>query len=234
MVITTTDMYAAQTRFIKLYKSRYADWRLREATLASCIVPTIFPVFEHDYEKLPNDPPEEEWIPARRYWLDGGVGSYANPCYMAAYEAAFCLRSQGWDVGNTTLISIGTGISPMQKVWDERLRGLFGIRRKPGDFLGPEWAYPAIDSFLHDADLQQIRLVRYFFSDAIAARTGQPDTGLDFRRFNIPLTEPIPMDDISSIPKLVEYGDRLGDMILDDIQEDVGGFACGDPMAFNK
>ena len=91
-VITTTDIYACTTRFVKLYKQRYADWRLRDAVLASCIVPTVCPAFEHNFKKQPDDPPQEAWIPEKRYWVDGGVGSYSNPCYMAAYEIAFCLQ----------------------------------------------------------------------------------------------------------------------------------------------
>lgn len=232
MVLTTTDLYAAETRFVKLYKKRFADWMLRDITLASCIVPTVFPVFEHEYKKEPTDPPDQDWIPAMRFWVDGGVGSYANPCYLAAYEIGFCLRDSGWDLSNTTLISVGTGISPAEKVWAQRLKGLFGIKRTPRDFLGPEWAYPSIDIFGHEADLQQIRLVRHFFTDAVAARANDPEAGLDFRRFNINFTNPIAMDDVSAIPDLLKYGERLGHMIVDNIQENVGDFACGGSIAF--
>jgi patatin-like phospholipase/acyl hydrolase len=233
MVVTTTDMYASTTRFIKLYKNRFADWRLRDAVLASCIVPTIFPPFEHRYKKKPDDPPHEAWIPEKRYWLDGGVGSYCNPCYMAAYEIAFCLREKGWRLDNTTLISLGTGKDPMEKVWKTRLRNIFGMQRKPTGLLGPEWVYPLVDIFLRDANLEQTRLVRHFFCDAVAERAGAPEAGLDFRRFDIDLDEPIAMDDVSKIPDLIKYGKKLGEMITSDQQEDVGSFACGDPVDFS-
>ncbi|MBN1312436.1 MAG: patatin-like phospholipase family protein [Anaerolineae bacterium] len=234
MVITTTDLYACTTRFLKLYKQRFADWRLRDAVLASCIVPTVFPAFEHDYNKQPDDPPQEAWIPKRRYWVDGGVGSYCNPCYMAAYEIAFCLREKGWQLDNTTLISIGTGKDPMQQTWKARLRNIFGMQRKPTGLLGPEWIFPSVDIFLHDANLEQTRLVRHFFCDAVAERAGDPDAGLDFRRFDIDLDEAIALDDINKIPALIEYGKKLGEMIVNDRQEDVGSFGCGDSTAITS
>jgi hypothetical protein len=232
MVVTTTDMYAATTRFIKLYKSRYADWRLRDAVLASSIVPTIFPAFEHSYKKEPDDPPDEAWIPDKRYWVDGGVGAYCNPCYMAAYEIAFCLADKGWRLDNTTLISIGTGNDPLEQTWKNRLHGIFGNQRKPTGIWGPEWIFPVIDTFLRDSTLEQSRLVRHFFCDAVVERAGDPDAGLDFRRFNIDFDQPIDMDDASKTPLLIEYGKTLGDMILNDQEEDIGDFGCGPSVAF--
>jgi hypothetical protein len=38
---------------------------------------------------------------------------------------------------------------------------------------------------------------------------------------------PIAMDQAESIPVLAEYGIKLGQMILDDVQEDVGQYECG-------
>lgn len=40
--------------------------------------------------------------------------------------------------------------------------------------------------------------------------------GLDFRRFQIELTESIPMDDTGSLDKLSKYGEQLGQKILND------------------
>jgi len=227
MVITATDIYANQTRFIKLYKRRYHDWKLRDAVMASSIVPTIFPVYPHTFA-TPTDPapPDEAWIPEPRYWVDGGVGSYSNPCFLAAYEIAFCLAEQGWRPDNTTLISIGTGHDPLEAVWSGHTNG---FRRSPQRFFGPEWAFPTVDTFIQDANRQQVRLVQHVFVDSVAERTGDPAQALDFRRFNVDFDEPIPMDQTASIPKLAEYGMKLGQMILNDEREDVGHYECGAP-----
>jgi predicted acylesterase/phospholipase RssA len=231
LVLTATDIYANRTRFIKLYKRRYAGWRLADAVMASSVVPTVFPVFPHSFT-TPDMParPDERWIPEPRYWVDGGVGSYSNPAFLAAYEIAFCLHVRGWRLDNTTLISIGTGNAPPEKTW---ARWLNNFRRTPAKLFGPEWAFPTVETFLHDANLQQIRLVRHFFAEAPAARLRNAAAGLDFRRYNVNLTEPIDMDDPSQLPALTTYGDILGQMILDDMQEDVGPYSCGeDDVAF--
>ncbi len=226
MVLTATDIYANTTRFIKLYKSRYSSWMLRDAVMASSIVPTVFPVFPHPYA-TPDDPadPDEAWIPEPRYWVDGGVGSYSNPCYMAAYEIAFCLQARGWRLDNTTLISLGTGMAPLDKVWGEWLNG---FKRTPAKLFGPEWVFPTVETFVHDANVQQVRLVRHFFVDAVAERTGDASKALDFRRYNIEFDEPIAMDQAESIAMLSKYGEKLGEMIIDDVQEDVGSYACAE------
>lgn len=227
MVITATDVYANRTRFIKLYKPRFMGWRLRDAVMASSIVPTVFPVYEHRYA-TPGLPPSEseEWIPEPRYWIDGGVGSYSNPSYLAAYEIAFCLAQQAWRLDNTTLISIGTGRASPRGMWHQWLRG---FQRTPRGMYGPEWVFPTIETFIQDANLQQLRLVRHFFVEAVAAREGSYDAALDFRRFNIDLDEPIGMDDAGAIDRLMELGDTLGDMIVRDEQERFGSYECGAP-----
>lgn len=226
MVITATDIYANTTRLIKLYKERYHDWLVRDAVMASSIVPTVFPVYEHAYRRLPGDPADEAWIPEIRYWVDGGVGSYSNPSYLAAYEAAFCLHDYGWNLENTTLISIGTGHSPLHKVWRHRLRSIFGMRTPRGLFA-PEWIFPSIDTFVLDAARQQVQLVRHFFRNAPAERAGDPAAGLDFRRFNLTFDDEISMDDTEAIPQLSKYGEKLGEMIVNDQEEFIEDFACG-------
>lgn len=171
VVITAFDLVTNQTRFIKPWKSEYADWSVTQAVLASSSVPTYFPVVEGRY-------------------VDGGVGSYANPCYLAAYEIRFCL---GWDPAETTLISLGTGRAP----------GAL----EPGEaakFWPWQWIDPVLGAFLHSADDQQVHLVDTFFTE------------LDFRRFQVDLREPIEMDDASKIPELTTYGEELGRKILND------------------
>jgi predicted acylesterase/phospholipase RssA len=171
VVITTFDMLANKTCFVKPWKREYKYWPVIRAVLASSSIPTYFPVV------------------AGRY-VDGGVGSYANPCYLAAYEAQFCLN---WNPKETTLISLGTGRDP-QTVKPGQ----------PGRFMAWEWLTPTLDAFLASADDQQVHLVETFFPD------------LDFRRFQVDLKEALPLDDPRQVPKLVQYGEQMGKKILND------------------
>lgn len=171
VVITTFDVVENRTRFLKPWKEEYAEWPVVRAVLASSAVPTYFPPVEAQY-------------------VDGGVGAYSNPCYLAAYEAQFVL---GWDPAETTLISLGTGRDPH--------------RLKPGQVkaLWPwQWIGPVLGAFLRSADDQQVHLVDTFFEQ------------LDFRRFQVDLREHIAMDDPSKIPDLTVYGTELGQKILTD------------------
>lgn len=169
VVITVFDLLENRSRFVKPWKEEYRDWQIAKTVLASCTVPTYFPAVDGRY-------------------VDGGVGSYANPCYLAAYEAYYCL---GWDPAETTLISLGTGRIPRHF--------------EDGNRLWPwQWITPVLDAFTGSADDQQVHLVENFFP------------ALDFRRFQVNLAQPIAMDDIHLIPRLIVYGDELGRMILND------------------
>jgi len=171
VVITAFDLATYHTCFIKPWKKKYAEWPVVQAVLASSSVPTYFP-------------------PVAGRYVDGGVGAYSNPCYLAAYEACFVL---GWDPAETTLISLGTGREPHTL--------------QPGDanrFCAWDWIGPVLGAFLQSADDQQVHLVSTFFEQ------------LDFRRFQVDLHEPIGMDDPSKIPQLTAYGDELGRKILND------------------
>ena len=171
LVITAYDLQENRTRFIKPWKEEYAEWPVAKAVRASCTVPTYFPVVEKRY-------------------IDGGVGSYGNPCYIAAYEAKECLN---WDPSETTLISIGTGREAY--AYDENT----SKRLWAWDWIGR-----TLDVFSQSATDQQVHLVKTYFNE------------LDFRRFQINLREPIAMDDIKKINQLEVYGLRLGRMILND------------------
>lgn len=226
LVVTATDVYANKTRFIKSNKARYAHWKVRDVVRASAAVPTYFPVFEHRYS-LSHFPPstDEYWIPEPRIWVDGGVGSYSNPCYMAAYEIAYGLIERGWNLGNSTLISIGTGRDPLQKAWSKITNG---FRRSVQRLPAPDWILPTIQLFMLEADYQQMRLVRHFFVDSILRAGGAEEQALDFRRYNTHFSEPIGPDAVADIEKLVQYGIDLGWMILNNMQEDIGGYGAAD------
>lgn len=171
IVLTTFDVVENRTRFIKSYKSEYADWPLVKAVLASAAAPTYFPAVDGQF-------------------IDGGVGSYNNPCYLAAYEVQYSLP---WKPEETTLLSIGTG----------REKG--HIQKGTVDrFLPPQYIGPLIDAFTHCAADQQVDLVTKLFP------------ALDFRRFQVDLQQPIPLDDISQLQAMISYGEQLGMMILTD------------------
>lgn len=171
VIITTYDLLENRPRLIKSWKSEYKDWPAVKAVLASSSAPTYFPVVDGQF-------------------VDGGLGTFANPCYLAAYEILFVLK---WKPEETTLISLGTGRDPnaIQPGQPER-------------FYSWEWLEPLFDAFLASASDQQVHLVDTLFS------------GLDFRRFQVDLKESIGMDDPSAIPELVKYGEVMGQMILND------------------
>ena len=171
VIITTYDLLANRPRFIKSWKSEYGDWPAVKAVLASSSAPTYFPVVDGQY-------------------VDGGLGAYANPCYLAAYEILFVLK---WKLEETTLISLGTGRDPNAVNAGE-----------PDRFHAWDWLDPVFDAFLASASDQQVHLVKTLFD------------GLDFRRFQVDLKESIEMDDASAIPELVKYGEAMGQMILND------------------
>jgi len=175
VVITTFDLVTNHTCFVKPWKEEYATWPVVQAVLASSSVPTYFPVVNGRY-------------------VDGGVGSYSNPCYLAAFEASVCL---GWDPKETTLISLGTGQTPHTLKPDDAAR-----------FWTWEWINPILGAFLQSADDQQVHLVKTFFTD------------LDFRRFQVDLRENIEMDDVGRMSRLTVYGEELGQKILHDDMED--------------
>jgi predicted acylesterase/phospholipase RssA len=171
VVITAFDLATNHTCFIKPWKPQYAAWPIAQAVATSCSVPTYFPPVENRY-------------------VDGGVGAYTNPCYLAAYEVAFYLS---WQPADTTLISLGTGRTP-QGLHPEQI----------SRFWPWNWIGPVLGAFLQSADDQQVHLVDTFFDE------------LDFRRFQVDLLAPYEMDDASHISELMTYGDALWNKIVND------------------
>lgn len=171
IVITAYDLVENSTRFIKPWKEEYQSCPVVRAVQASCTVPTYFPIVDNRY-------------------IDGGVGSYGNPCYIAAYEAHQCLR---WDPEETTLISLGTGRAPY----------VFKSENVPRLWAW-DWIGKTLGGFQQSALDQQVHLVETYFEK------------LDFRRFQVNLRENIEMDDVSQMDRLLAYGARLGRMIIND------------------
>ncbi|MBI3914221.1 MAG: patatin-like phospholipase family protein [Chloroflexi bacterium] len=171
LVIAARDMHTARTRFFKSWKPEYAAMPITTAVLASAAAPTYFPVV------------------AGRY-VDGGVGSFGNPTFIAAYEARFVL---GWKPEETTLISVGTG----------RVAGGGYPIGAPDKLRSAQWIMPLMDALMSDANDQQSRVVDQLF------------TGMDFRRFQISI-EKIDLDDVAALDRLVEHGKRFGEMMVND------------------
>ncbi len=169
VVITAYDLVENRTRFIKPWKSEYKHCPVVKAVQASCTVPTFFPIVDNRY-------------------IDGGVGAYGNPCYIAAYEAQECLR---WEPEETTLISIGTGRPPY--AFDPQ---------KAHRMMSWDWIGKILGVFQQSALDQQVHLVETYFEK------------LDFRRFQIDMRENIEMDDLRQMDRLLAYGERLGRMII--------------------
>lgn len=171
LIITAFDAVKNRTRFIKSYKSQYSNWALVDAIMASTAAPTYFQSIDGGL-------------------IDGGVGSYNNPCYLAAYEIQFVLS---WKLEETTLLSIGTG------------RDVGQLKKGAVDrFLPLQYISPLLDAFTHSAADQQVALVKKLFNK------------LDFRRFQVDLDSPIQLDNSSKIPEMIRYGEELGKMILSD------------------
>ncbi|HLF75808.1 MAG TPA: patatin-like phospholipase family protein [Anaerolineales bacterium] len=171
LVVTAFDMIENRTRFIKSWKPEYQHWPLVKAVLASAAAPTYFPVVDG-------------------HFVDGGVGSFNNPCFLAAYELQFCLN---WKPEDTTLISLGTGRAPKSYKFGQAER-----------FRPIHWLAPLLDGFAGSAGDQQVHLVDTFFR------------GLDFRRFQVDMDRPISLDKPEEIPNLIKYGEAMGAMILKD------------------
>lgn len=171
LVVTTFDLVSNHTRFLKSWKPQYQDWPVVKAVLASSAAPTFFPVLDGRYS-------------------DGGVGSYNNPCFMAAFELAHVLK---WNPKETTLLSLGTGhSSPHVKVGD------------PDKYSALQWIPHVMETLSEDATDQQVHLVKAMYPD------------LDFRRYQIIMDKPIGLDDPSQIPLLIQYGETMGADILND------------------
>jgi len=187
LVVTAFDLEENRTRFIKPWKDEYANWPLSLAVQASCTVRTYFPIVENRY-------------------IDGGVGSYGNPGYIAAYEARECLN---WDPSETTLISIGTGRSPYEYE-----------KEQANKYWAWDWLVRILGIYAQSANDLQVHLIESCFKD------------LDYRRFQINLRESIPMDGVDQMDRLVAYGARLGRMIVNDQYDPNQGIVIKRPRYF--
>jgi len=194
LVITLRDMLAPKTCFLKPYKPEYQSWTLVDAVLASTCIPTAFPLFKNRY-------------------ADGGVGSYSNPCFMAAFEAIFCW---GLHPDEVTLISLGTGIEK-NKFKEDKVKCYNSLT----------WVPIVLQQFLDGVNRQQSNSVNTIYrkpEEYIDSWRDLPKGGLDFRRFNVAFDE---ADMSSEDPKFIEilidkYGNALWEKMKYNILDDEG------------
>lgn len=176
LVTTTYDLVSNRTRFIKSWEEEYQSWSVVDAVLASSAAPTYFPVLDGRF-------------------TDGGIGSYDNPCFLAAYELTHVLQ---WKHSETTLISLGTGRPPEHIKVGE-----------PDRYSAIQWLPKVLETHSQDASDQQIILVKTMYPD------------LDFRRYQVDLEAPIAVDDYHKSPELLTYGEQMGNRMLRDQVDDV-------------
>jgi patatin-like phospholipase/acyl hydrolase len=175
LVIVVRDLVLAKTTFLKSWKDSAGEWRLVDAVLASTAVPTQFPVVNGRY-------------------VDGGVGSYSNPSYVAYFEA---MNVRKFNPAETTILSFGTGQTSD------------GLEQGEADnYHMLDWIPVLLETFLSDASEQQINMIRQYM-----------DPNLDFRRFQVHYNDKAPnpsATDPKDLPILIKYGEELGRKVLAD------------------
>lgn len=128
-----------------------------------------------------------------RRWIDGGVGTYQNPCYQATVVATQVMRGEWSEYpyrptgdedefrqDNVIHFSFGTGVG-INWMTDERTRKL--------RFW--EWLFYVVSEGQEDGSDDQVRNTQLQF-----ARGGQREGKVDFRRFQIVLDPDILCRDI--------------------------------------
>lgn len=186
LVITVVDVAERRTRFLKTYQEQDADWMLWEAMLASSTAPTFLPVVTR----------------RGRYYIDGGVGSYANPVSIATREL---IEWGGYPTNQVSVFSFGTG-------WvgeSDYLRAA----GTPDNWRIYKWATNIPILLLGDAArAQSLDIIVDFILDQ------PPGQGIDFRRFQVQLNEDIGLDDSrpQTIQQLQRLGEELGRRVLND------------------
>jgi hypothetical protein len=162
---------------------------LADCVTGSAAAPTYFEPWT--IEEPPGRPFNCERVGAV---VDGGVGVAGNPVYQACVEAFYYTDdANGYEPGETTTVSMGTGRSIVPK-------------RRPTWIWS--WLQWALGELLESPGEQQTEIAwRHFVED-------QPDEQkMRFYRIDTELKENIALDDVGSIGRLREYGERLAERI---------------------
>jgi patatin-like phospholipase/acyl hydrolase len=161
---------------------------LVDCVTASAAAPTYFWPWTLDEGPLPSGcEPAGELV-------DGGVGVMGNPVYQACVEAFFYTNGTNeYKPGETTTVSLGTGRSIVPK-------------RMPS-WIG-SWLEWVLGELLESPGEQQTEITwRHFVKEPPA------DQKMTFYRIDTELKEDIDLDDVGSIGRLREYGERLAELI---------------------
>ena len=163
ILISAKDTVRGETIFFEKRKT-FGNMLLREAVESSMSAPTYF-------------------RPNGRY-IDGGIGSFNNPCYQAAVEAVHYLK---YPEDKTIILSFGCG---------RDINNLRDGEAEKKTKLG--WIGYVIGEGMDDANEQQVNLVKREYS----ARSG-----LEFRRYQLSFSHDVfaqigvPMDRIKDMKK---------------------------------
>jgi predicted acylesterase/phospholipase RssA len=198
LIATVVDVNERRTRFLKSYQEHDAAWKLWEVVLASSSVPTILPVVHSNNQLL----------------IDGGIGSYSNPAYVAAHEG---VEWGHHDPASISLFSFGTGwLSPL--AFEKSLD-----RADRWNIL--DWARNMPTIIAEDAiRTQSLDMIDDYLSSS------DPQQNMDYRRFQLTLNEPLdPFTSTKEISqKMRKLGDQLAQCILND-QHALGTMPGFDP-----
>lgn len=146
ILLTTKDMRTSNTYYIINQgpgAPMFAHWPLAGAVAASVAAPIFFPPVQGDF-------------------VDGGVGSYGNPCLAVSVEAVEYLSMKA---ENIIHLSLGNGYIP-----NEQREGA------GASFWLKSWIEYLIFEGMDDAALQQVFMARAIYGE------------MDYRRYNPALT----------------------------------------------
>lgn len=174
LIITAMEVLARKTRFLKTTQtSALQQMKVVDAVMASSSIPTYFP---------PVAIPTKSGEDPTRFLIDGGVGNFENPAYVAAWEMCYPHNpdeTRRYDPKTVTVYSFGTGYQPT-----EIYRKKFGL---PGSWWALDWAQRVIDMFLVDTVREQSRALIASYQ------------GIDLRRFQLVFDQFIGADDFQFV-----------------------------------
>lgn len=177
VIITTTEVSDRRTHFLKtLSDERFKDMKLTEAMLASSCIPTYWAP-----RPLPSDDDTQ------RYGIDGGVGNYGNPAFVAAWEMCDPRNPderRHYDPAKTTILSFGTGYEP-RDIYRES-------KGNPRNWWALDWAPRSLDIFSDMSIRGQSRDIVFAYQ------------GIDLRRFQVAQSRSIAADDIKLVDTVLK------------------------------